>query len=386
MINENKILYADWAATTPIAAEVRCAMEPWLWRRFGNPSSLHGAGQEAKEAVEGARVETAALIGASPEEVFFTSGGTESSNWAIKGCAMDALSKNSRRRILVSAVEHPSVLRACEALAPLGFRTELIPVDERGVVRLDALRDRMREDCVLCAVMHANNETGVIQPVAECARIAHASGALFLCDGVQSVGHIPVDVTALDCDFLSLSGHKLCAPKGVGALYIRKGVSVPPLIHGGGQERGFRSGTENVASVVGLGEACRLAREELSRGEDKRIAALRDGLETRLLTLGGRVNGGGAERVPGTLNLSFRRVGGESLMLLCDLYGVCISTGSACSLGHGDGTSHVLRAMKLSEEEAKGAVRISIGRETTEACVREMAEIVERCVCSAREA
>ncbi len=380
------MIYGDWAATSPVAQRVREAMAPWFSDFFGNPSSLHGRGQEAKAAVERARRQTAALIGARAEEVFFTSCGTESSNWAIKGSALRCLAEGeNRKRLLVSAVEHPSVLRACESLSALGFRTERIPVDEHGVVLTDAFEKMIGEDCLLAAVMHANNETGVIQPVSECVRIAHEKGALFLCDAVQTVGHIPVDVNALQCDFLSLSGHKLSAPKGVGALYIRGGVVLPPLIDGGGQERGLRGGTENTAEIVGLGEACALAAEELSLGMGAQIAALRDRMEARLVRQGGIVNGSGASRVPGILNLSYPDLGGESLMLLCDLYGVCISTGSACSLGHGDGVSHVLRAMRLSEEAALGSIRISIGRETTEWEAEKIMSVVEECILRIRE-
>ena len=390
-MEEKRVIYGDWAATSPVCAEAAEAVRPFLFggegeEWFGNPSSLHDLGQAAKEAVRQGRAQTARLIGADPEELFFTSCATESINWAIKGTAFRALAEGSvRRRFLVSAVEHPAVLRTCESLAPLGFRTDYIPVDGNGVVSLEALRRMMGEDCLLCAVMHANNETGVLQPASECAELAHANGALFLCDGVQTVGHIPVDVKALGCDFLPLSGHKLGAPKGVGALYIKRGVSLSPILHGGGQEGGMRSGTENVPGIVGLGRACRLCEEELQKGEDRRIAALRDRIEAELSALGGTVNGGGAERTPGILNLSFSDLGGEALMLLCSLYGVCISTGSACSLGHGDGISHVLRAMNLTEKRANGSVRISIGRGTTEADANEIVRIAEKCIRSIRE-
>ncbi len=386
-MKEKNVIYGDWAATTPVLPEAAEAMKPFLGDGFGNPSSLHQAGERAKEAVERAREHVACLIGASSEEVFFTSCATESSNWVIKGTAFRALAEgSSRRRILVSAVEHPSVLRACEALAPLGFRTERIPVDENGVVSLDALSRMMGEDCLLCAVMHANNETGVIQPVRECAEIAHACGALFLCDAVQSVGHIPVNAEEMGFDFLSLSGHKLGAPKGIGGLYIRSGVTLSPLIHGGGQENGMRSGTENVPYIVAFGEACRLASVELRSGEAERIASLRDQIERRLSDLGGCItNGGDAPRVPGILNISFENVSGEGVMFLCDLKGVCISTGSACSMGRGDDVSHVLRAMGVSEPFAKGSVRISIGRTTTPEQAEIIASAVSDCVVRFRQ-
>lgn len=390
IMKDKKVIYGDWAATAPVFAEVAEAMRPFLFIKdgeggFGNPSSLHDLGMEAKAALRRAREQTAQLIGASPEEVFFTSCATESINWAVKGAAFRALAEgDSRRRLLVSAIEHPAVHRTCEALTPFGFRTEYVPVDENGVVSLAEFERMVGKDCLLCAVMHANNETGVIQPVEKCAEIAHANGAWFLCDGVQTVGHIPVDVKKLGCDFFPLSGHKLGAPKGVGALYVKKGTTLPPLLHGGGQENGCRSGTENVPGIVGMGCACALCGEDLLKGEEERIGSLRNRIEGVLSALGGTVNGGKVPRVPGILNVSFDDIGGESLMLLCSLYGVCISTGSACSLGHGDGVSHVLRAMKLSEERANGSVRISLGRGTTVEDADEIAAVAEKCIRSIR--
>lgn len=377
-MEEKTCYYADYAATTPIAPEVAEAMAPYFEDRFGNPSSSHRLGRTAKEAVRLARDETASLLGASPEEIFFTSCATESLNWAVKGAAMQAFFDASpRRRILVSAVEHPAVLQAAESLRPFGFSVERAPVDGNGVVDLDAFRVMVRDDCFLCAVMHANNETGVVEPVEECAAMAHEKGALFLTDAVQTAGHIPVDVRRLDCDFLALSGHKLHAPKGVGALYIRKGRTLPPLIDGGGQERGERSGTENVPYLVGLGEACRLSREALAMGEEKRVAVLRDGMAQRLLSLGGcRVNGEGARRVPGILSVSFACVEGESLMLVGDLHGAAFSTGSACASGRGNEVSHVLRAMEVPEAYRNGSIRLSVGRYTTAAEACGAAEIV----------
>jgi len=361
-------------------------MEPWFTAQFGNPSSSYKIGRTAKTAVAEARKQTAALIGADPDEVFFTSCGTESNNWAVKGSAAEAIRQgNGRKRFLVSDVEHPAVLRTCEALTPFGFVTEQIPVDEDGVVSVEALRGMAGEDCVLVCVMHANNETGVIQPVRECAEIAHTCGARFLTDAVQSTGHIPVDVKTLGCDFLSLSGHKFGAPKGIGALYVKKGIMLPPLIDGGGQEKGMRSGTENVPYIVGLGEACRIAAEQLSAGEGKRLAALRDRIAEKLLALGHcRINGDNAARVPGTLNISFACVEGESLMLLCDMHGVCLSTGSACSNGLGDEVSHVLRAMKVPAAYANGSVRISIGAGTSEADADAIADTVASCAAKLR--
>ncbi len=385
-MEENRIIYADHAATTPVLPEVRDAMLPFFAERYGNPSSLHGDGLAARDAVEQGREEAASLIGASAEELFFTSSGTESSNTVLKGCAFAAMT-GERRRILVSAVEHPSVLAAADALVPFGFAVERIPVDENGVVSLGVLAERIGADCLLVSVMHANNETGVIQPVKECARIAHGAGALFHTDAVQTVGHIPVDVGELDCDLLSFSGHKLGAPKGIGGLYVRKGTPVTPLLHGGSQERGMRSGTENVPYIVGLGAACLAAAEYLRSGEAAGTAALRDSVEGRLRSLGGcRVNGGGVPRVPGTLNLSFDGIGGESLMLMCDLYGLRISTGSACGMGKGDGISHVLRAMHLPDDVCGGTVRVSIGAGFTASDADAAVEIMSRCVEMLRDA
>lgn len=385
-MEEKNMIYADYAASTPIAPEVTEAMLLYFTENFGNPSSSYKPGRTAKAAVSRARGQAASLIGASAEEIFFTSCGTESNNWAIKGSAGEAVRNGSgRRRFLVSAIEHPSVLKACESLIPFGFRVDTIPVDENGVVSTEAFARLAGEDCVLAAVMHANNETGVIQPVAACAEIAHSCGARFLTDAVQSTGHIPVDVRTLGCDFLSVSGHKLNTPKGVGALYVKKGISLSPLIDGGGQEHGMRSGTENVPYLVGFGEACRAAGELLASGEMERVAGLRNLIETRLMEQGlCRVNGGAVPRVPGTLNMSFSCVEGESVMLVCDMHGVCISTGSACSNGHGDEVSHVLRAMRVPEDMANGSIRISIGRYTTREEAEQIASVVGTCISKLR--
>ncbi|MBE6598328.1 MAG: cysteine desulfurase [Ruminococcaceae bacterium] len=382
MKEKKREIYADYAATSPVLSEVKKAMEPYLTDCFGNPSSLHSQGQAARCAVEKGRQQAASLVGAEAEEIFFTSCGTESSNWAIKGTAFAELARGgSRRRILVSAIEHPSVLAACDSLIDFGFSVERIPVGGNGVISLESLSQMIGDDCVLAAVMHANNETGVIQPVEECARIAHESGALFLTDAVQTVGHIPVDVKEIGCDFLSFSGHKFGAPKGIGGLYVRKECTLPPLIHGGGQEKGSRSGTENVPYIVGLGEACRLAEERLESDAIMKTESVRDWLEAHLVSSpGGKVIGRDAPRLSGITNISFEGIFGENLMLMCDLYGLRISTGSACSMGKGDDISHVLRAMKLSESAAAGSVRISLGTDTTMSDAEQIYLIIEDCV------
>ena len=355
-----KRIYLDYAATTPVDPRVHEAMEPALGPLFGNPSSIHGFGQEALAAVENARETVALLLNASPEEVIFTSGGTESDNSAI----WSACSKGGH--IVTSAVEHHAVLHACQFMQIEGLSLTVVPVDKDGIVDPDDVERALTPKTVLVSVMHANNEIGTIQPIAEIRKRVRDKEIPFHTDAVQTFGHMPVDVKALHVDFLSLSAHKLCGPKGSGALYIRKGMHFIPLIHGGGQERNRRSSTHNVPGIVGLGKAVELARAEMV-AEQKRIRTLRDRLYERIRKdLDGiRLNGHPTERLANNLNVSVRGVEGESLIMRLDMEGVAVSSGSACSSGS-DEPSHVLLAIGLSKAEAQGSVRITLGRFTTE--------------------
>ncbi len=355
-------IYLDHNATTPLDRRVFEAMRPWLEGDFGNASSLHWFGQRARAAVEDARAHVAALVGAAPAEIVFTSGGTEADNLALRGVA--AAAGPRRRKILVSAVEHPAVLNTAKALLALGFTTEVVRVTPEGRLDLDDLRERLDEEAALVSVMLANNETGVLQPVAEAAALARAKGALMHCDAVQAAGKVGVDVGALGCDLLSLSAHKIYGPQGVGALYVRRGTPMQALLRGGSQERNRRAGTENVAGAVGLGRATELARAELDH-EPARLAALRDRLEPRLLAIpDARVNGGGA-RLPNTTNVSFGTVDAVPLLMALDLAGVAVSTGAACAAGAAE-PSHVLLAMGMAPDHVQASLRFSLGRGTTE--------------------
>ena len=353
-------IYLDHNATTPVAPEVADAMATALRTTFGNPSSLHRHGQEAKTALDEARTAVARLLGAAPTEIVFTSGGSESDNLAIRGAAV-ALAGGKRRHLVASAIEHEAVLQTLKALSKQGWTTTLVRVDASGVVTPEQLADAITDRTALVSVMHANNEIGTIQPIADLARLAHARGAVFHTDAVQSVGKLPVDVRALDIDLLSLSAHKLNGPKGVGALWVRRGTRLTSQTTGGKQERNRRAGTENVPAIVGLGAA---ARRALDKGlaETDRVAALRDRLERGILAgvPGTVVNGDPARRVPNTCNISFDRVEAESLLIALDLDDVAVSTGSACSSGTLE-PSHVLRAMGLSPHRTQNSIRFSLG-------------------------
>ena len=357
------LLYFDHNATTPLHPAVWEAMQPFLTEVFGNPSSLHTEGLQARDAVEEARQQVAQLLGASPEEIVFTSGGTEADNLAILGSVM--AQRRPGGHIITSQIEHPAVLGSCRALEAQGFRVTRLPVGSAGTIDPDDLARALTDDTLLVTLMHANNEVGTIQPVRECAALAHARGVLVHTDAVQSVGKIPTLVDELGVDLLSLSGHKIYGPKGVGALYVRRGTGLDPVVTGGPQERGLRGGTEPVAAIVGLGVAARLAAVHMS-AEMSQVAALRDHLEQMILATipDVSVNGGPAPRLPTTTSLSFKRVDGQSLAVALDLRGVATSTGSACSSGSLE-PSHVLIAMGLSEERRQGAVRLSLGSGNT---------------------
>ncbi len=358
-----KRIYMDHSATTPVAPEVLEAMLPYFRERYGNASSLHEFGREAREAVESARERLASLIGASPEEIYFTSGGTESDNMALKGVALRWRSKG--RHIITTSIEHPAVLEVCRALERLGFDVTYVPVDSQGIVDPLDIERSIRDDTILISVMHANNEIGTIQPIERIAEIARSRGILFHTDAVQTVGKIPVNVNRLGVDLLSISSHKFYGPKGVGALYVRKGTKIESITQGGGHERGLRSGTENVPGIVGMGRAAELA-SEIMESEIERLTALRDRLKAFVLSNieDSWLNGHPTKRLPSNLNFGFGRVEGESLLLYLDSKGIAVSTGSACSSKKLE-PSHVLLALGLEPVRCHGSLRITLGRDNT---------------------
>jgi len=387
-------VYLDYAATTPMDARVRDAMTQAMAELYGNPSSLYAAGRAAKATVEKARRQVAALIGAKPEEIFFTSGGSESDNWALKGIAFARRASGKAFGVVTSAIEHPAILRTSEWLERQGVPVTRLPVDGEGVVAPETLKrtlsslDGNRElsqGVGIVSIMMANNEVGTMEPVRELAEIAHNHGAIFHTDAVQAAGHISIDVEAFGVDALSLTAHKFCGPKGIGALYIRRSMLIDSLIHGGEQERGLRAGTENVPAIVGFGCAAEIAAEEFEE-EGKRLAVLRGILETRVRAIQGSVVHGprnADRRLPGTLNFSIAGIHHDALLIRLDRAGFAVSAGSACSAGSLE-PSHVLAAMGVPAEEAQSAVRVSLGRWTTEADVLAFADALEQAVSSMR--
>jgi cysteine desulfurase len=368
-------IYFDHNATTPVLPEVVDRMAAVLRTDFGNPSSVHHFGQQAKSRLDEARTAVATLIGADPGEVVFTSGGTESDNFAIRGAA-EALEVTGRRHVIASAIEHEAVINTLKALARRGWSTTLLPVDQSGIVSVDALRDALTDQTAIVSVMHANNEIGTVQPIAQLARLARERGALFHTDAVQSAGKLPVAVKALGVDLLSISAHKFYGPKGVGALWIRRGLRLSALMTGGRHERSRRAGTENVAGIVGMGVAAQLAVAKM-QAEAERLAPLRDRLEEGILAgvPGTQVNGARSPRVANTTNISFDRVEAESLLIALDLAGVAVSTGSACSSGTLE-PSHVLKAMGFPDHRTKNSIRFSLGMHNTGADVERVIAIV----------
>ncbi len=368
-------VYFDYNATTPVAPDVAEAMARATRDLFGNPSSVHHFGQQAKAALDEARSAIAALLGAEPSEIVFTAGGTEADNFAIRGLA-EALEPSGRRHLIASAIEHEAVLNTLKALARRGWRTTLLPVDASGVVSPDALRQALADDTALVSVMHANNEIGTIQPVEALAALAHERGALFHTDAVQSTGKIPVHVGRLGADLVAVSAHKFNGPKGVGALWIRRGTRMLPILTGGKHERNRRAGTENVPGLVGMGVAAAAAAAKLDR-EAVRVALLRDRLEAGILQRveGTAANGATHARVPNTTNISFDRVEAESLLIALDLEGIAVSTGSACSSGTLE-PSHVLKAMGLPAHRTQNSLRFSLGQFSTDAEVDRVLETI----------
>ncbi len=368
-------IYLDHNATTPVDADVIAAVAQAMRDDYGNASSVHHFGQRAKARLDDARQEVATLIGGAATEVVFTSGGTESDNFAIRGVA-EALEPLGRRHLVTSSLEHEAVLTTMRALERRGWRITRVAPDRHGVVQPDAIGAALTDDTALLSLMHANNEVGTLQPVAACAALAHARGIVVHTDAVQTVGKVPVDVRALDVDLLSLSGHKLYGPKGVGALWIRRGTRLLPTVTGGKQERSRRAGTENVPGLVGLGVAARLAARRLD-ADAATQRGLRDLLEREVLARvpETHVNGAGQLRVPNTTSIGFSGIEAESLLIALDLEGFAVSTGSACSSGTLE-PSHVLKAMGLSLHDTQNALRISVGRHSTEAEVTALVEVL----------
>jgi len=375
-------IYLDYAATTPTHPEVVKTMLPYFSEVSGNPSSIYSYGQEAKGAIEEARGKVADLIRAQSEEIVFTSGGTEADNFAIKGIAYANEPKGNH--IITSSIEHHAVIETCKFLERRGFRVTYLSVDEYGLVDPDDVRRAITDKTILISVMHANNEIGTIEPIAEIGRIAREAGIYFHTDAVQTVGHIPVNADELGAALLSMSAHKLYGPKGVGALYIRKGTKLIPFMHGGEQERRRRASTENVPGIVGFGKAVELAQQEMSE-EAGRLAYLRDQLINGLLEQidHTRLNGHPVKRLPNNVNVSVDFVEGESMLLNLDLEGICASTGSACSSSSLE-PSHVLLALGLSHEQAHGSLRFSLGKWTTKEEIGRVLEVLPQIVAKLR--
>lgn len=375
------MIYFDHSATTPVDKRVLEAMLPYLQENFGNPSSVYRAGQEARKAVEEAREKVANLIGAKPKEIIFTSGGTESNNTAIKGVAFS----RGKGHIITSAIEHPAVLKVVNWLEKHGFEATYVGVGSDCIVDPDDVRKAIRKDTILISIMHANNEVGTIQPIEEIARIAHENGIIFHTDAVQTAGKIEIDVERMGIDLLSLSAHKIYAPKGVGALYIRKATKVDTLLHGGHQEWNRRGGTENVAGIVGLGKAAEIAKQEMA-GEAQRLRTLRDKLENGVRERISEVvfNGHRLNRLPSLSNFCVKYVEGEAMLLTLDFHGIAASSGSACTSGSLE-PSHVLLAMGIPPEIAHGSLRVSLGRGNTQEDVDRFLEVLPPIVDRLRE-
>ncbi|KHO62984.1 cysteine desulfurase [Thermoanaerobacter sp. YS13] len=371
-------IYLDNAATTPVDKRVLEAMLPYYSDVFGNPSSPYSYGQEAKKAIEEAREKAAKALGADADEIYFTSGGSESDNWALKGVAY-AL-KDKGNHIITTEIEHHAVLNTCRYLEKEGFKVTYLPVDEYGLVEPEDLKKAITDKTILVSIMFANNEIGTIEPIEELVKIAHEKNVYFHTDAVQAVGNVPIDVKKLDVDLLSLSAHKIYGPKGVGALYIKKGIKIHSLIQGGTQERNRRAGTENVAGIVGLGEAIELITKNLDSHINK-LTFLRNKLINGILEKipYARLNGHPTKRLPGNVNVSFEFIDGESLILNLDMAGICASSGSACTSGSLE-PSHVLLAIGLPRELARGSLRLTIGKDNTEEDIDKVLEVLPQII------
>ncbi len=380
---EDRTVYLDHAATTYVKPEVFEAMKPYFSEHFGNASSIYSLGRDSKKAVEESREKVAKAIGAEPKEVYFTGSGSEADNWALKGIA--AAYKKKGNHIITSAIEHPAIMSSCKYLEGEGFEVTYVPVDSDGLVSPEQIRNAIKENTILISIMFANNEIGTIQPIKEIGAIAKEKGVLFHTDAVQAVGNINIDVKDLNVDLLSLSSHKFYGPKGIGALYIKKGVKIASFIHGGQQERGKRASTENVPGIIGLGRAIELATENLDE-YNKKLIELREktieGLFAKVPYI--RLNGHRHNRLPGNVNISFEFIEGESLLLMLDMKGVYGSSGSACSSGSLD-PSHVLLAIGLPHEIAHGSLRLSFGDENTQEDVDYILEVIPQIVSKLRD-
>lgn len=375
---EKRYIYADNAATTAVSEEVLSAMLPYFRENYGNASSIYKLGRDAQRAIETAREKVAKALGAEPREIFFTSCGSESDNWAVKGTA-EIMAKKGKKHIITSVFEHHAILHTTEYLEKHGFEVTYIPVSDKGLIDPQDIKNAIREDTALVTIMYANNEIGTIQPIDEIAAICHEKGVLFHTDAVQAVGHVEIDVHKQGIDMLSLSGHKIHAQKGIGALYVRKGIVLPNLIHGGGQERGKRAGTENVPAIVGLGVAIEAATRNIAE-KAAVITPRRNRLIDGILKLPyTRLNGDRDRRLPGNLNISIEGIEGESLLLMLDMNGICASSGSACTSGSLD-PSHVLLSLGLKHAVAHGSMRLSIEEDVTDEDIDYILEVIPKIV------
>lgn len=370
----DKIIYVDHAATTATKPEVLQEMLPYFTERFGNASSIYSLGRESKKAIEEAREKVAKAIGADMKEVYFTAGGTEADNWALKGVAY--ANKKKGNHIITSSIEHHAILHTCEFLKGEGFEVTYLPVDEDGLVSLEDLKNAITDKTILISVMYANNEIGTIEPIKEIAKIGKERGIIVHTDAVQAIGNVPIDVNELGVDLLSMAGHKFYGPKGVGVLYIRKGTKIHSFVQGGGQEKGVRAGTENLPGIVGIGKAIELAVQNLDSYATK-VKGLRDKLIKEIIDKVPyvKLNGHPQNRLPGNVNISFEFIEGESMLLMLDMKGICASSGSACTSGSLD-PSHVLLAIGLPHEMAHGSLRVTFGEENTQEDVEKIVEIL----------
>ncbi|TYQ15416.1 UNVERIFIED_CONTAM: cysteine desulfurase [Acetivibrio alkalicellulosi] len=377
---DKKIIYMDHSATTPVDSQVLDEMLPYFTKNYGNPSSIYSIGRESKKAIEDARERVAKAVFAQPREIFFTGSGTEADNWAVKGVAYS--NKNKGNHIITTTIEHHAVMHACQYLESDGFEVTYLPVDENGLVSPEQVLEAIKPNTILISIMFANNEIGTIQPIGEIGKIARDKGIYFHTDAVQAIGNIPINVSELNVDLLSISAHKFYGPKGIGALYIRKGVKITSFIHGGAQERGRRASTENVAGIVGLGKAIEIATLNID-DYNKKLIELRDRTIFEIMKKIPfvRLNGHQHKRLPGNVNFSFEFIEGESLLLMLDMKGIAASSGSACTSGSLD-PSHVLLSIGLPHEIAHGSLRLSFGKDNThediDQLMKELPVIVER--------